>query len=304
MFLQGIESSSMIAMNQKRLTGLNLNDTYEKLATGQRINKSGDDPSGLAVGSGMKAQLRGIMTAIGNIQEGILLLHTADSALNQVHDILMREREISVRGANEAVQYTVTNANPNDISPSSERTLFNELDTWELELYQMTTRDNFNTKSVMFGYQTGQALQIGPDNDPSHRTQIVIPDIGIMGRMNPTFMPGDITHEQFVAAFQNQIDTCDADIATVSDARAQVAAQENNLNHTLNELTTQYHNISGAKSSIMDADMASEMVQFTKYQILDSAVNTALAQANTEKGIIKQFCDAVGLDASQRVNQQ
>jgi flagellin len=303
MFLQGIETSGMIVMNQKRLTGLSMDRSYQNLSSGQRINKGGDDPSGLAIGAGMKAQLHGITTAIGNIQEGILLIHTADSALSQIHDILMRERDISVRGANEATQYTVTTLDPNDIRPSSERTLFTELDTLEQELYQMTTRDSFNNKTVLFGFQTGQNLQVGPDNDPSHRVQVVIPDIGIMGRMNPTFVPGDITHEQFVMAFQTQIETCDADITAVSDARAAVGTQEKNLNHILNDLMSQYQNISSAKSNIMDTDMAAEYVDMTKSQILANVADSTLVLSETEKDIIERFCDAVGLDASQRVSQ-
>jgi flagellin len=304
MFLQGIETAGMIVMNQKRMTGLSLDESFARLSTGKRIINPGDDPSGLAIGAGMRAHLQGISTAMGNLQEGILLVHSADSALSQIHDILMREREISVRGANEAVQYTATGADPSDVHASSERALAEELDTWEQELYQVTNRDNFNNKSLLFGFQNGQNLQVGPDNQAADRVQVVIPFIGIMGRMAPTFMPGDMTHDQFVAAFRNQIDQCDADIAIVADARAKVGAQENTLNKALDGLMNEYQNVSGALSNIMDTDIAEEIVKMTKNQIIDNAAGTALVRADTEKGIIKQLCDAVGLDASQRVNKQ
>jgi flagellin len=299
MFIQGIETSNMIAMNQKRLAGMQLDNSYEKLSTGLKVNKSADNPSGLAIGSGMNSQLHGITTAIGNVQEGILLVHTADSALSQIHDLLLREREISVKGANEAVQYTNVGASAGDIRPSSERSLFEELNSLEQELYKMTRRDNFNTKSVMFGFQIGQALQIGPDDDPNHRVQVIIPDIGALGTMVPIFAPGDTTHAQFVAAFRGQIDQCDADITKVADARAQVGVQEDNLNHALNTLVTQYQNISAAKSNIMDVDMANEIVNLTKIKIIDSTADSVSVIATSEKGIIDQLLTAVGLNGSQ-----
>jgi flagellin len=304
MYIQGSQTSTMLAANNLRVNGLNLAQSAERVSSGARVNRGSDDPSGLAIGKGMQAQLRGASTAIMNLEDGISLVRTADSALAQIQDILARELEIAITGANEAVQFTVTNADPNIVSFSSTRKLFEELDTLEQEIYRLVQRSRFNTKELLFGgFDAGQALQAGPDAATSHRIAVVIPDMSSLGRENPVALPGNITHAQFVSAFQASIDRIHDNISFVSDARAGLGVLENKLTQALDNLKIQHINVSGARSRIMDSDMAIEIVGFTKAQILENASINVLSKANNAPEMVFTLFDAVGLDGSQRVSQ-
>ena len=301
MIVPGIDTAQMTALNQNRLNGLSQAQAMERLSTGLRVNRGADDPSGLGIGKGMAAQIRGISTAIHNLEEGIDLIRTADGALSEIHDILMRQRDIAVRGANEATLYTNTSTNPNEIQSSPTRDLFNELMYLDIEIYETVRRHRFNTKQMLFGYEFGQALQAGPDNQSSHRIDVTIPDLSIMGTSVPIALPGNITHSQFVAAFQNAIDVVTQDIDTISDARALLGEQEIRINHAIDDLTQEYIHITAAKSHIMDSDLAEEMVSLTTAQIKDVGADMAVQQSTASQSIIFTLMDAVGLDASQRV---
>lgn len=302
MYLNGMESSTLIALNAGRLNGLKRAGAMEQLGTGMRVNRGADDPSGLGIGQGMLAQIRGISTALHNAQESKDLIHTADGGLAEIHDILMRQQDICIRGANEATLYTATSANPNDISPSPTRTLFNELVTLDKEIYETVQRLRFNTKQLLFGFNNGRNVQEGPDNETSHRIEITIPDLSIMGTATPMALPGTITHDQFVAAFQNALDLIQDDIATVSDARAQLGEQENRISHTIDDLTAQYINITAGRSHIMDADMAASVTELTRAALIEQSGAAVVQVTQASRGIISNLLDAAGLDASQRVD--
>lgn len=302
MYLSGLESSTLMALNAGRLNGLNRDSAMEQLGTGMRVNRGADDPSGLGIGQGMLAQMRGMSTVIHNLEEGLNLIRTADGGLSEIHDILMRQQDICIRGANEATLYTMTSTNPNEIIPSPTRTLFNELVTLDREIYESVQRHRFNTKQLLFGFNNGQNLQAGPDNDESHRIEVVIPDLSVMGTSVPPALPGTLTHAQFVAAFQSALDLIQSDISTVSDARAQMGQQENRIMHAIDDLTAQYINLSAGRSNIMDADMAATVTELTRAQLIDQGSTAVVQMTQASRGIISNLLTAVGLDASQRVN--
>lgn len=187
MYMPGLDTSYMQTLNQQRLTGLNLARETERISSGMRINRGADDPSGLAISSGMAAQLRGIATAMGNIQDGIFLIRTADSALNEVQSIALRMRDLAVRGANEATLYTP----PSGIQPGvfcDTQVLWKEIMTLSVGINRIKTTAAGNGKTLLDGeFASGQTLQIGPDNVAAQQVDVVLPDMDNYGW--PNYIP-------------------------------------------------------------------------------------------------------------------
>nr|HPI78319.1 flagellin [bacterium] len=156
--------SSLIGMNNLRLTNLGLQTSLARLSSGLRINWAADDPSGLAIAKGMEAQIGGIRTAVQNAEDGINLIRTADGSLAATHEILLRMRDLAVRAANEA---TLTSA---DLTR-----LDNEFQSLVAEIDRKADAVTFNTKNLFNGdYAAGQVLQIGADNAGTYQLTVTI----------------------------------------------------------------------------------------------------------------------------------
>ncbi len=265
--------SGLIGLNNLRLTNLGLQTSLERLSSGLRINHASDDPSGLAIAKGMEAQIGGIRTAVQNAEDGINLIRTADGSLSETHDILLRMRDLAVRAANEA---TLTDEDLNR--------LHNEFVSLIAEIDRKSDAVTFNTKVLFDGTFTGgEVLQIGPDNGATYQLTVQIDDLDSTG------LGINAASLSQVANAQTAIDLVNSAINQISDVRANLGIQERRLGHIIDDLKAADINISAAKSRIYDADMAVEISEFTRLQILQQSGTAILAQANAQPQSVLQL---------------
>jgi flagellin len=270
--------SGMIGLNNLRLTNLGLKTSLERLSSGLRINKGADDPSGLAIAKGMEAQIGGIRTAVQNGEDGISLIHTADGTLGETHDILMRMRDLAVRAANEA---TLTTADRTRLN--------NEFQSLKAEITRKSTAVTFNTKILFDGTFSTRALQIGPDNGTNFRLTTYIKSMAAASIGLSAAVAANCIGIAFVGSAQGAITLVNSAINQVSDVRSSLGIQERRLNYIINDLKAEDTNISAAKSRIYDADMAVEISEFTRLQILQQTGTAILAQANAQPQSVLQL---------------
>ncbi|HHW39455.1 MAG TPA: flagellin [Bacillales bacterium] len=253
--------SAMNAYRQLTINNTNVAKSLEKLSSGLRINRAGDDAAGLAISEKMRGQIRGLDMATKNAQDGISLIQTAEGALNETHSILQRMRELAVQSAND----TNTNADRTELQKEVNQ-LLSEID-------RIAKNTQFNTKNLLDGSFSG-TLQIGANTNQNMSIQIATMDTTALGLSIST---SDISTQSGANA---AISIIDAAIGTVSSERAKLGAVQNRLEHTINNLGTASENLSAAESRIRDTDMAKEMMEFTKNSILSQAAQAMLAQAN------------------------
>jgi flagellin len=270
---------NIMALNTHRqLTANQANGakSIEKLSSGLRINRAGDDAAGLAISEKMRGQIRGLEQAQRNSQDGISLIQTAEGALNETHSILQRMRELAVQSAN-------------DTNTTEDRAaLQGEVDELAKEITRISNTTEFNTQNLLDGNFTG-TFQIGANQDQDLDLSINAMDASTLGvalGTAATTAGGDATVTAGIdisssgAAASAAITTIDAALKTVSDQRADLGAVQNRLEHTINNLGTTSENLTAAESRVRDVDMAKEMMSFTKNNILTQASQAMLAQAN------------------------
>ncbi len=258
-------NNNLMAMNSHRQLGITNNassKSMEKLSSGYRINRAGDDAAGLSISEKMRAQVRGLNMASRNAQDAISMIQTAEGALNETHSILQRMRELSVQAAN-------------DTNVTVDRTaISDELGTLVAEINRIADSTTFNEKKLLDGSlsTTAATFQIGADNGVSMGLTI-----GAMGATALAITALAVTsHATATAA----IGTVDAAIKKVSAERSKLGANQNRLEHTIKNLDNASENIQASESRIRDVDMAKEMMEFTKNNILQQAAQAMLAQAN------------------------
>ncbi|MET1155763.1 flagellin [Arthrobacter sp.] len=279
-------NNNLAANNSYRNLNATQNDlskSLEKLSTGLRINRAADDAAGLSISEGLKSQVTGSAQAARNAQDGISLIQTTEGALTEVHSILQRMRDLAVQGASD------TN---NDEARDA---IKKEGDSLGAELDRMVKSSNFNGIQLLDGTAGANtdgklAIQVGTGGDPLLDTIEV--DLGDIGdAAGPLAGLGDGTGAKFLVgdnaeATQSIIDI-DAAIVAVSAQRADLGATQNRLEHTVKSLNVAGENLQAAQSRITDVDMASEMVKFTKANILSQAGTAMLAQANqSSQGVL------------------
>ncbi len=276
--------SSLIGLNNIRKTESGLQTSLTRLSSGLKINVAADDPSGLAIAKGMEAQIGGINIAIQNAEDGISLIHTADGALAETQDILMRMRDLAVRSSNEAT-----------LTVADQQRLDNEFRSLKDELQRKSTAVTFNTKTLFSTYfsgdgagQIGRMLQVGPDNLDVHQLTIYIPQLGLSG-LGLSQTGGNFANITSMAAAKEAISYVQAAIDLTSNVRATLGIQERRINHCIDDLSAESTNISAAKSRIYDADMAAEISGYTKLQILQQTGMAILAQANSQPQNVLQL---------------
>ncbi len=253
---------NLMAMNANRQLGINntgLSKSLEKLSSGFRINRAGDDAAGLSISEKMRAQIRGLEMASKNAQDGISLIQTAEGALDEVHAILQRMRELAVQAANDT-NVTV-----------DRQALQNEIDQLIKEVDRIANNTEFNTQKLLDGTFSGK-FHIGANSGQSMDVSIAsikATDLGISGV--------DVTTQ---ATAEQAITTINSAIETVSSERSKLGAVQNRLEHTIKNLDNAAENLQAAESRIRDVDMAKEMMEFTKQSILQQAATAMLAQAN------------------------
>lgn len=254
---------NIMALNAYRQLSVNntgVQKSLEKLSSGMRINRAGDDAAGLAISEKMRGQIRGLEMAVKNAQDGISLIQTAEGALNETHAILQRMRELAVQSS--------TDTNTND----DRAALQAEVDALLKEINRIATTTEFNTQKLLDGNFTGKLFHIGANSGQT--VSLTINGMGTSG-----LGVSGLTISTQVKA-EAAITTIDNAIKKVSTERAKLGALQNRLEHTINNLSTAYENLTAAESRIRDVDMAKEMMEFTKQSILQQAATAMLAQAN------------------------
>ena len=241
-------------------TNMSLGKSLEKLSSGFRINRAADDAAGLVISQNLRAQTSGLRQATRNAQDGISVVQTAEGALNEVHTILNRMRDLSVQAAN---------TGSNDVAARTAAQ--SEITALTAEVTRISTSTSFGGTKLLDGTYTAKQFQIG-----ANATDILTVTIADMGStvIAPTV---DVTTETGSAA---AIASYDAAIAAVSTARGGLGAVQNRFESMINNLQVTTENLVASESRIRDTDMAAEMTNFTKNQILSQAGTAMLAQAN------------------------
>lgn len=293
-----IINHNISAMNTHRQLGANTTNTnkaIEKLSSGLRINRAGDDAAGLAISEKMRGQIRGLDMATKNSQDGISLIQTAEGALNETHSILQRMRELAVQSSND------TNTD------KDRENLQNEVDELAKEITRISNTTEFNTKKLLDGSASagGHAssadltFHIGANEGQNISLTIKAMDAGTLGVAGAgastaaTATAGASTVDGISISSQASADaaitTINDAIETVSAERSKLGAYQNRLEHTINNLGTTSENLSAAESRIRDVDMAKEMMNQTKNNILAQASQAMLAQANQQPQAVLQL---------------
>jgi len=257
-----IINHNISALNTHRQLGVNTNavaKNLEKLSSGMKINRAGDDAAGLAISEKMRGQIRGLEMAQKNAQDGISLIQTAEGALNESHAILQRMRELAVQAAS-------------DTNTAEDRAeLQKEVAQLVEELTRIAENTEFNTQNLLGG-EFNATFHIGANE--GQNIEISIADMSAEGLGVANI---DISEQSTADA---AITTINNAIETVSGERAKLGAVQNRLEHTINNLGASAENLQAAESRIRDTDMAKEMMEFTKNNILTQAAQAMLAQAN------------------------
>ncbi len=258
---------NIAALNSHRQLGTNntaVGKNLEKLSSGYRINRAGDDAAGLAISEKMRAQITGLETAQKNANDGISLVQTAEGALTEVHSMLNRMVELAHQSANGTYQDTIDREN-----------LQKEVTSLTDEINRIAQGTNFNGLNLLDGTQSnGLTLQIGDTSDSFNKLTVTIKN---MDATSLTLNNIDISTQ---SGAQGAVATIKAAINAVSGTRGDLGALQNRLEHTINNLGVTSENMTAAESRIRDVDMAKEMMSYTKNNILVQASQAMLAQAN------------------------
>jgi flagellin len=251
------------AMNTNRQLGVTTSaqaKSTEKLSSGYRINRAADDAAGLSISEKMRSQIRGLDKASSNAQDGISLVQVAEGALNETHSILQRMNELATQAANDTNTSVDRGAITKEINQLVE----------EIDRIQSTTQ--FNTMNLLDGSFKDKSLQVG-----SLSGQAIAISIDQMDKVQLGVDSLDVSDYSKAGTSMSQIQ---AAIDKVSDQRSALGAVQNRLEHTIANLDTTSENTSSAESRIRDTDMAKEMVNYSKNNILAQAGQSMLAQAN------------------------
>ncbi|MCX2811083.1 flagellin [Bacillus sp. ChL18] len=324
---------NIAALNTSRQLNAGSNSAaknMEKLSSGLRINRAGDDAAGLAISEKMRSQIRGLDMASKNAQDGISLIQTSEGALNETHSILQRMSELATQAAN-------------DTNTDSDRSeLQKEMDQLASEVTRISTDTEFNTKKLLDGTAQNLTFQIGANegqtmslsinkmdseslkvgttytvsNDQNTLTatdgstatwadEVTDPDGKVTKAAGYYDTDGKVVASEKLAAdskvtkgidisssakaASSALTTIKTAIDTVSSERAKLGAVQNRLEHTINNLGTSSENLTSAESRIRDVDMASEMMEYTKNNILTQASQAMLAQANQQPQQVLQL---------------
>lgn len=259
---------NLTAANTNRQLGITtsgLQKSTEKLSSGYKINRAADDAAGLSISEKMRNQIRGLNKASDNAQDGISLVQTAEGALNEVHSMLQRMSELSVQAAN----------GTNDTTDRS--SINDEIQQLKTEIQRVGSTTQFNKMNILdgtFSNGANKLLQVG-----ANANQTIRIDIDALQSVVGSSLKADLTTGTATNA-QSAIGVVQNSIEKLSKLRSKLGAVQNRLEHTVANLDNISENTQSAESRIRDTDMAEEMVQYSKNNILQQAGQSMLAQAN------------------------
>jgi len=277
--------SAIFSQNKLSVTNDNVSRNMEKLSSGLRINKAGDDASGLAVSEKMRSQIRGLKQASQNAANGISFIQTAEGYLQETQDILHRMRELSVQSANGIY------------SEEDRMQIQVEISQLVDEVDRIASHAQFNGMNMLtgkFARETGENtvtasmwLHLGANMDQRERVFIGTMTSSSLGVRE--LGTGNIMTLTSPDEANRSIGVLDQALQKVSKQRADLGAYQNRLEHAVKGINVGAENLQAAESRIRDVDMASEMVEYTKNQILAQAGNAMLAQANMKTQSVLQL---------------
>jgi flagellin len=277
-------NQNIAAMNAYRnlsVTDGQMSKSLEKLSSGYRINRAADDAAGLSISEGLRSQVGGLKVAVRNAQDGVNVAQTADGALNETTAILQRMRDLAVQASNGGSQDA-------DAQAASDQE-FQQLNS---ELTRISTSTKFGSQALLGGSYTG-TFQVGSTAGETISMDLSSSNASLFGSSTITGFDAtglgldtqDLTSTTNASAAITAVDNA---IKGVSAARSYIGATQNRFEHTVNNINVAVENLSASESAIRDTDMASEMVSFTRSQILSQAGTAMLAQANTaSQGVLR-----------------
>ncbi|SFE55043.1 flagellin N-terminal helical domain-containing protein [Alteribacillus iranensis] len=345
-----IINNNIPALNTHRQMGINQNNmqsSMEKLSSGLRINRAGDDAAGLAISEKMRAQINGLDQASRNAQDGISLIQTAEGALDETHNILQRMRELSVQAANDTnvevdrnelqkevdqlaqevsriadtTQFNTQNLLDGDfeakfqIGANSDQNISLDISAMDADTLSIGTNlTATTTDSTDIAGVTGNHQVLQDDDDANVAVHVdgayyAISDVEADNDSTPTelvvkegataYLEGDALADDAEtikgidvssqSSADSAITTINDAIETVSAERSKLGSYQNRLEHTISNLDNASENLSAAESRIRDVDMAREMMEMTKSNILSQASQSMLAQANQQPQSVLQL---------------
>lgn len=257
--------ASLNAQRNLHGTRNSMNKSLERLSSGQRINRAGDDAAGLAISENLKAQIKGLGQAERNAEDGVSLVQIAEGALGEVSNILIRLRELSVQAASDTIGAT-------------ERKFLNvEFEQLTSEVDRIANSTEFNRVPLLNGTGAVFDVQIGTRNDPI--TDRLTFDAS-SADVNVAALGLNLASVADKISAQNSLSSIDQAIVSVSGIRADFGALQNRLQSTINNIQVSVENLSAANSRVRDTDIAAETAELTKQNILMQAGTSVLAQAN------------------------
>ena len=273
---------NMQAVNSNRMLGQNVKavaKNTEKLSSGYKVNRAADDAAGLSISEKMRNQIRGINQAVSNSEDGQYLIQTAEGNMNEIHSILQRMGELATKAAN-------------DVNATEDRTsIQNEMDQLAQEIDSISNKAQFNGTYLLNGNMDTanggkeKFLQVGANKGENMAIGIAkmsASALKVQGKAK-----GAALSVSSHAAASTAMSTISAAIRTVSAARSKLGAIQNRLDYTINNLENYSENLTSAESNIRDTDMATEMVSYSKNNILQQAAQSMLAQANqSNQGVL------------------
>ncbi|MDR1542099.1 MAG: flagellin [Clostridiales bacterium] len=271
-----IINTNILALNSHRAmknVGNAQASASAKLSSGLRINSAADDAAGLAISEKMRGQIRGLNMASKNAQDGSSLIQTAEGGMQQIGDMVQRIRELTVQAANDSNDYESGDRNKIQLEIKD---LISEIDA-------MASRVQFNNKNIIDGSVGSLTFQVGANSNQTVSVSISsmkAADLGITG------INVDIADS---LAISSQIQKLDAALKMVTNSRAVLGAKQNRLEYAMKSLEISSENLSSSESRIRDTDMAKEMMNLTKANVLSSAATTMLTQANQQPQNVLQL---------------
>ena len=268
--------AAMNAYNNLSITQASAQTSLQRLSSGFRINSAADDAAGLAISEGLRSQTGGLQVAVRNAQDAISVVQTAEGSLSESTAILQRMRDLAVQASNSGSMSSASQADA--------QTEFGQL---QKELDRIASTTNFNGINLFGGSYTG-SFQVGANASGANVVAVDLTSTNISAWTGGSASSVDSTGlgvgstvavSSFASA-QAAISSVDTAIQSVSTIRANLGAYQNRFQHTINNLNVAVQNLSASESRIRDTDMASEMSNFTKAQVLQQAGVAMLAQAN------------------------
>ena len=281
--------SALFAHRQLKFNNIAVDKNMEKLSSGERINRAGDDASGLAVSEKMRAQIRGLQRAEQNAQDAISFIQTTEGYLSETTAILQRLRELAIQASNGIY--------------SSEDRMQIQVEVSQLidEVNRVASHAQFNGMNILtgrFAAETGENVvaasmwfHIGANMDQRERVYIATMTAQGLGIQGTDGLPHTATFISLSSPDNSNISlaTVDGALAKLNKQRADLGAYQNRLEYAMEGLAIGAENLQAAESRIRDADMANQMVEFVKNQILVQSATAMLAQANQKSQSVMQL---------------